>query len=504
MAYKKIIKNMIYSFILMSALLTISSMIGLFFRDNGIPEANIVIIYIFAVFLTARYSSGFIFGILASILATLSYNYFFTAPFYSLSVKDPYYFITFIVMTITALITSALTSSAKQNEIEAQHKEKEASALYRLTNRLSEALNIDDIVSTAIEEISNVMNCEVECLCFNDHQIMNQFLIQKLDGSQILGEKVNGKELMKEFEFHGNRSRIGSEYFDWPIYGQEVLLGILRIKSEVGDQLAPSLLHLMQAMNESTALAMDRFNLSQEKIAVHEEVEQERYRSNLLRAISHDLRTPLSAIIGTSEMMMDMSKKSDPRYDLASDIHQEANWLHSLVENILSLTRLQSGKVPLHQESEVLEEIIGSAVYQVSQSSPKYEINVHTPEALLLVKVDAKLIEQVIINLLDNAIKHSPNDAPISITLSKEGKYAKTVVRDHGTGISEEDFPKIFEMFYSTSTKHADAQHGMGLGLTICSAIVKVHGGDIKAYNVADGQGAEFMFTLPLEEAKDE
>ncbi|MEG0290748.1 MAG: DUF4118 domain-containing protein [Erysipelotrichaceae bacterium] len=503
MAYKKIIKNMIYSFILMSALLTISSMIGLFFRDNGIPEANIVIIYIFAVFLTARYSEGFIFGILASILATLSYNYFFTAPFYSLAVKDPYYFITFIVMTITALITSALTSSAKQNAIEAQHKEMEASALYRLTNRLSGALNMDHIVSTAIEEISKVMNCEVECLYFNE-TLNHQFLIQKLDGSQILGEKMDGKALKKKFEFRGNHYQVDHEYYEWPIYGQEILLGVFRIKSEIGEQLTPSQIHLMQAMNESTALAMDRFNLSQEKIAVHEEVEQERYRSNLLRAISHDLRTPLSAIIGTSEMMMDMSKKNDPRHDLARDIHQEANWLHSLVENILSLTRLQSGKVPLHQESEVLEEIIGSAVHHVSQSSPKYEINVHTPEALLLVKVDAKLIEQVIINLLDNAIKHSPNDAPISITLSKEGEYAKTVVRDYGSGISDADFPKIFEMFYSTNTKHADAQHGMGLGLTICSAIVKVHGGDIKASNVKGETGAEFMFTLPLEEAKDE
>ena len=197
----------------------------------------------------------------------------------------------------------------------------------------------------------------------------------------------------------------------------------------------------------------------------------ERERANLLRAISHDLRTPLSGIMGTSEMLMDMTDKEDRRQELLQGIYQDADWLKSLVENILSLTRLQDGKIVIQKEMEAIEEVIGCAVAHVERSFPEREIQVEIPEEFRLVPMDAKLIEQVITNLLDE-----------------------------GEGIAEADVSNLFKIFYTSKTRSVDVKRGIGLGLTICETVVNAHGGTIIGRNRTDRKGAEFIFTLPLTE----
>ena len=186
-------------------------------------------------------------------------------------------------------------------------------------------------------------------------------------------------------------------------------MGLIRIPKETAQIMSEAQQRLLHSMIESVAMAMDRLSTSEQHIKAREEAVQERYRSNLLRAISHDLRTPLSGIMGTSEMLMDMIKPADFRYSLVKGIHADAEWLHSLVENILNLTRLQDGKLVLDKEMEAVEEVIGSAVERITVRLPEHEITVTVPDELLLVPMDARLIEQVIINLLDNAIKRSPS-----------------------------------------------------------------------------------------------
>jgi two-component system sensor histidine kinase KdpD len=251
---------------------------------------------------------------------------------------------------------------------------------------------------------------------------------------------------------------------------------------------------------------MDRFRLAEQRIKSREEIVKERYRANLLRAISHDVRTPLAGMIGTAEMLMDMTGKDDPRYELAQVIKKDADWLHSLVENILNLTRLQDGKLVINKQREAVEEIIGVAVSRISVRAPEHEISVNVPDELLLVPMDAKLIEQVIINLLDNAVRHTKPDREIGIAaeICENADMIKFTVKDRGTGIRKKDLPNIFQVFYTSYTKHADAKHGIGLGLAICETIVKAHGGSIEAHNRTDGPGAEFTFTLPMEDETDE
>lgn len=231
-----------------------------------------------------------------------------------------------------------------------------------------------------------------------------------------------------------------------------------------------------------------------------EETEKERYRANLLRSISHDIRTPLSAMIGTAEMLEDMTAQDDPRYALIHNIRDETDWLRSLVENILSLTRLQDDSAKLPKQPEAVEEIVAAAVRHILQRSPERNVTVNLPDELLLVPMDAKLIEQVLLNLLDNAIRHTPPGNSVCVTIEKSAGMVRFSVNDEGTGIGKEHLANIFQPFYTTRTKHTDAGYGIGLGLAICESIVKAHGGEISARNRTDRSGAEFVFTLPIGE----
>lgn len=466
------------------------------------PETTIVLAYLLGVLLTARFSKGYIYGILASVLSIFIYNFFFTEPCYTFAVDDPSYFVTFAIMMITALLTSTLTSHAKKSAIEAQEKESETKALYMLTNHLTDASNMKDIAGIATRIISTVIGCNAACLCFDENGIPEKTFVQQISPEkQMIRDTENAEEIKNKTEVSQKGYYIDTEFYNWWIYGRDNILGIIRIPADGAVVMTEAKTRLLRAMIESTALAMDRFLSAQQRIKYQEETVKERYRGNLLRAISHDLRTPLSGIMGTSEMIIDMSRQSDPRYDLAKQIHEDADWLHSLVENILSLTRLQDGKLTLNKQPEAVEEVVGGAVSHITQQSPEREITINIPNELLLVPMDAKLIEQVLINLLDNAIKHTPPDNEISVTVvnDENAKCAVFSVADRGEGIAKEDLPNIFKMFYTTHKKHADAQHSIGLGLSICDAIVKAHGGNISAQNRKDGPGAEFIFTLPME-----
>lgn len=473
--------------------------VGLVFRMLGFPETNIVIVYLLSTLMTARFTHGYAYGIATSVIVTCVFNYFFTKPYYTFSVSDPTYLITFAIMTVTAFITSALTSKVKQNALEAQEKEAETSALYRLTNRLTDAVDIHDIASITTDTISGIMNCRAACLCFDEKGLPEQSFIQQQNAEKQLRRKVDDTvELKHRIEGLRTAYDVGDEFCDWPIFGRETILGVMRIPKETAASMSEPLKRLLRSIIESAALAMDRSRSAQEQQKSREETTQERYRSNLLRAISHDLRTPLSGIMGTSEMLMDMTDKDDPKYALAEVIHKDADWLHSLVENILSLTRLQDGRLTITKQHEAVEEVIGGAVNHIMKRYPGYEITVSVPEEVMIVPMDSKLIEQVLINLLDNAIRHSLHNSEISVSASEVRGTAMFSVADSGCGIAVSDLPNIFQMFYTTRTREADSQRGIGLGLTICEAIIKAHGGMIEGHNRTNGKGAEFVFTLPM------
>lgn len=198
---------------------------------------------------------------------------------------------------------------------------------------------------------------------------------------------------------------------------------------------------------------------------------------------------------------MDMTEETDSRHILAKDIYDDADWLHGLVENILNLTKFQDGHLALKKEPEAVEEVIGAALAVLKKRAPDREIEVSIPDSLLLVPMDAKLIAQVLVNLLDNAVQHTPEDKEICISVTEQpAENAVTfTVADQGCGIPQNQLSKVFQMFYTTSKKESSSKQGVGLGLAICQSIIEAHGGQIQAQNRADG-GAAFIFTLPLGE----
>lgn len=479
--------------------------LGLLFGRAGFPETNIVLLYILAVLAASTLTKGYIYGVLTSVAANFVFNYFFTDPYYTLNVNDPSYLITFLIMTITALVTSALTSRSKLNALEATERERETQALYQLTSRLTEAKDARQVASIVVKAVSSLMDCRAACICFDEEGNPERVFVQQADGERQVQRRLDDPEgLRHRMEHMRTAFDEDGEFMNWPIYGEKRIDGVIRIPKEDGKRFGEEKRRFLFSLIECTALAMDRITSVKNQMRSRQEMMEERYRGNLLRAISHDLRTPLSGIMGTSEMIMDMTGKEDPRYGMAQGILKDADWLHSLVENILSLTRIQEGRMTIRKEYEAVEEVVGGAAARMASRAPEYEIAVQVPDEVLMVPMDARLIMQVLINLLDNAVKHTPADREISVTVEKNVADGCAVFRveDEGEGISPTDLPNIFKTFYTSQIKSSDVKKGIGLGLPICESIVKAHGGSICAANRTDGPGAVFTFTLPLTEEK--
>lgn len=486
-------------------LICFTTLIGFCFRDLGLLDTNIVLLYILSVLLTSRFTSGYFYGIAATVLSFLLYNWFFTEPFYSLKINDPMMILTVIIMTITATITSALTSKVKQTAADAKEREAESNALYQMTNQLTDAETGDAIGSITVKTVSDILSCNAAFVCFDENGVpYPTFIQQKEDAVQIHRRLDNPAEFQNRMQQLHQPYETGKEFCDYPIYGRTALLAVLRIPVAYNKTMSERQNRMVHAVMESTSLALDRLYSLRQQAKSREETTQERYRGNLLRAISHDLRTPLAGIMGNSEMLMGTTDPADSRYALAKDIYEDANWLHGLVENILNLTKFQDGHIALNKEPEAVEEVIGAALIVMNKRAPEREIEVDIPDSLLLVPMDAKLITQVLVNLLDNAIKHTAptEEIRISVTEDIQNQFVSFSVADRGRGIPENSLNKIFQMFYTTSKKESSSKKGVGLGLSICQSIVEAHGGRISAKNRTDG-GAEFTFTLPLGDDKD-
>ncbi len=479
-----------------------ATLTGELFAGLGFPETNIVVTYLLAVLLTARFTGGYTYGILSAIVSLLCYNYFFTAPYHTFAVNEPSYLITFVIMLAASLLMSALTTKEKLLTEEIKEKGEESQILYLLSSKLSDAADIEAVVSITVECLSRVLQESVGCIYVGG------------EGPGInlwqTGERQIHRTVPDTDEICGQFTDLRTEYseddeaYSYPVNGREKLLAVIRIDKRLPEQELQKKRKLLHSIIENVSMALERIEVMIERMRDRENMERERERANLLRAISHDLRTPLSGIMGTSEMLMDMTEKDDRRQELLREIYQDADGLKSLVENILSLTRLQDGKILIHKEMEAIEEVIGCAVAHVERSCPGREIQVEIPDDFKLVPMDAKLIEQVITNLLDNAVKHTKAGENITVLADYDEENVLVTVQDEGEGINREDVPNLFRIFYTSKTRSSDVKRGIGLGLTICETVVKAHGGTITGRNRTDGKGAEFIFTLPLKKERSE
>ena len=254
-------------------------------------------------------------------------------------------------------------------------------------------------------------------------------------------------------------------------------------------------------MLNECALALEKQRLDEEKKEVEMNARQERLRANLLRAISHDLRTPLTGISGNASVLLNGGAQMEEaqRHKIYGDIYDDAIWLINLVENLLSVTRIENGAMNLKRQTELLDDVINEAMHHLDRKSGEHRITVKQDDEFLMAKMDTRLIVQVFINMIDNAIKYTPPGSEIKVHVFQKDGFVWTEIADNGKGVADEEKDKLFQMFYTAENQKGDGRRGLGLGLALCKSIINAHGGEI---GVRDNKprGSVFYFTLPAEE----
>ena len=463
--------------------------------------SNMVMLYLLGVtFVAYRYGRGP--SVLASILSVAAFDFFFVQPYLTFAVSDVEYILTFIVMLIVALVISTLTVQVRAQATAAQQRERRTATLYAMTRDLASTRGLDNLLRVAIHHISDVFESETMILLPNA-----QGQLQAPD-KPIFSGADEGRELGAAQWVYDHKQMAGLNTDTLPSAGALYLplvatrgtVGVLAVRP--GDPrrlLPPDQLHLLETFANGISLAIERARLADEAQNATVQVETERLRNSLLSSVSHDLRTPLASITGAATTLLQANGAltTVTRHELTATIVEESERLNRLLTNLLDMTRLEAGAVQVNKEWQPLEEVIGTALARMDGQLKTHPVIVHLPSDLPLVPLDSVLIEQVLINLLENAVKYTPAQSQIEISAAQNGDTVVVNVADHGPGLADEEKQRVFDKFYCISPNHT--HNGSGLGLTICRGIIQAHGGQIWIQNRSDGPGAVFIFTLPLD-----
>ena len=486
-------------FILISVTLT-----GLFFYQAGLSEANIITLYILGVLLASIATTGWSCSLLASACSVIVFNYFFTTPRFTFHVYGKDYPVTFIVMFAVALLSSALTTRLKD------HARQSAKLAYRTkvlfdTNQLLQKAETDKaILNTLISQIQKLLGKHI-IIYPVQHGTLGTPILSPDPASAEKSEFLTcpgEREVALWVLAHNKRAGAYTDTFPdalchyLAIRVQNAVYGVAGM--EAGEHPMDSFEYsvLVSILGEG-ALAMENRQNIREKEQAALLMEKERLRANLLRTISHDLRTPLTAISGNASNLLSNHSAIDEATRL--QIYADSMWLINLVENLLAVTRIEDGRMNLRMETELVSEVISEALRHVSRQSVEHSITAESTDDFLLARMDARLIVQVIINLVDNAIKYTQKGSRIQILTDKLESDVRIRVTDDGPGIPDEAKPFVFDMCYTGANRIADSRRSLGLGLCLCRSIIRAHGGEI---SVSDNtpSGCIFTFTLPCEE----
>jgi two-component system sensor histidine kinase KdpD len=468
--------------------------------------ANIIMVYLLGV-ITVAVQFGRGPSILASLLGVAAFDFFFVPPRLTFAVSDTQYLVTFAVMLITGLVISTLTAHVRFQAESARMREERTAALYAMSRGLVEATTTRMLVDLAVKHIEEVFDGDV-FLLFPDPSRRGPVTITPAPSSHSLGTLTDHDLGVAQWVFdNGERAGRGTDTLPSasslfvPLRTRGAIVGILGIRPRGADRMlfSSEQIRLLETFAGQVALAAERIRAAQDAQQAKLQAEAERLRSSLLSAVSHDLRTPLAAIAGASSTLVDDSAlDAKTRHELAASIFEEAERLNRLVVNLLDMTRLEAGALQVRKEWQVVEEVVGVVLNRLSRRLERYRLVTHLPADLPLVPFDALLIQQVLTNLLENAMRCTPEGGEISLSAEVVGNSVQIDVADRGLGLVPGEEEHIFEKFYRSIRSTAGT--GVGLGLTICRGIVELHGGRIWARNRPDG-GASFSFTLPRGEA---
>jgi two-component system sensor histidine kinase KdpD len=517
------------NYVATAGIVILCGLLGWLSQTRDLDKANIVMIFLLGVaYVAARYGRGP--AIACAIASVLVFDFFFVPPYLSFAVSDAQYVLTFAVMLGIGLLISALTARIREQLQSSRRQERRTAALYRLTKQLSEVAGSEFLVRTAGNQLTEIFDGEVVIYlrqlegetsrrrgAGDGRPETSPLALRFGETTSIARQSVNGIVAQWVAE-HDQVAGLGTDTLPnatalfVPLIGSQRIVGALGVRPGDADRfLDPDQRRLLETCASLIALSIERDESLLAAQQAQVQVQTEQLRSSLLSSVSHDLRTPLAAIAGATSSLLEQGNatpgNTSAQQELLQTVADESRRLARQVDNLLDMTRLESGTVELNKQWHVLEEIIGSALARLKQELEHHPIRVDIPEDFPLLALDGILMQQAFFNLLENAARYTPPGTGIEIHARVEGQRALIIVADSGPGLPPGTENQVFEKFFRGPAPSAvtgrvesgDARRGVGLGLAICQGIVRAHGGTIRARNRPEG-GAEFVISLPCQQ----
>jgi two-component system, OmpR family, sensor histidine kinase KdpD len=490
------ITSPVHNYLLAALVVTLASFLSILISRRA-ELAEIVMVYLLGIMIVAtRVGRGP--SLLASILSVAALDFFFVPPYFSFAVSDLRHVGTFGVMLLVGVVIGNLTERVRAQARLARVRESRTHALYHLGQELARSTGSAALVASAIQNVAAQFQSQAVVLRPDEHNRLQP-------PEHPMAFPLNDQELgVAQWVFDhaepaglGTLTLPGARATYLPLSGSSGSLGVMGLLPEGAPRWAePDQRQLLEAFATQTALALERALLAEQSAHDRRQADEERLRNALLSSVSHDLRTPLGVITGAVSTALETPDLPEPaRKELLQSAQEEAQRLHRLVSNLLDITRLESGSLDLKTEWTPIEEVLGAALNRRELGAEVQRVHVSLAEDLPLVAMDGVLMEQVLLNLLDNALKYSPPGSPVDIKAWAAGKSFTLSITDQGPGIASGEEERIFEKLVRGQA--ASSRPGAGLGLAICKGIVIAHGGRIQAVNHPKG-GAQFLVILPL------
>ncbi|HMV96782.1 MAG TPA: sensor histidine kinase KdpD [Anaerolineales bacterium] len=491
----------LYKYFLSMLLVGFATIIG-FVIGGRIEPTNLVMVYLLAVVVASVYL-GRGPAVLASLLGVLAFDFLFVTPYFTFAVSDTQYIITFIALFLVGMVISQLAARASEQAEAARQREAETAELYDLSRDLAISAELESILAVLQKHVEKIFSRTVAVLLPTENRLTSYILSTGLELSDEEAAVADWVYRHGEAAGRNTNTLPAAQLRYLPLKTARGVVGVLGVgkPNTIERDLTPAQRRLMEAFANQCAQAIERVRLAEEARQIKLLQSAEKLQNALLNSISHDLRTPLVSITGALTTLEEQASEleSPAHRSLVETAREEADRLNRLVGNLLDMTRLEAGALKVKCEPSDIQELIGSAISQMESRLDRRRIEVQISDALPLVPLDFVLIVHVLNNLIDNALKYSPEGSPLEINADLVKDEIQISVTDNGIGIPHEDLERVFDKFYRV--QRPENVTGTGLGLAICKGIIEAHGGRIWAKNNAAG-GSVFTIALPMEEAK--
>lgn len=490
----------------------ITTAISLAFDSWELTDIAIIPLYLIGVLIDALKTTDRFHSILLAILNILTFDFLFIEPRHTLSAYDPSYGITFVILFVAAVIAGELANKVKIQAVQAAQLAYRMRLLLETSQMMQKATSDTDVEKIMADQLVKLLNRDIVYYHVDHVQNIGRLMAPIVyEASGHFKEKealTSPNEQAVALWVYKNRKRAGAstetlgdaKCLYLPVRSGDDVYGVVGMAAQQ-HHVESNEVNLALSILTEGSLALEKELYNKKRQEMYLQARNEQLRSNLLRSISHDLRTPLTSISGNADFLLNNSDKlsDQQKRSMYAGIYDDSMWLINLVENILSVTRIENGTIQIHKQNELLDDIVYEALKHVNQRRRNHNIRFEAPAEILIVVGDARLLAQVLINLIDNAVKYTPEGSEILIKARKKADKIEVTVADTGAGIPNDEKKRIFEMFYTAERSAADSRRGMGIGLSLCQSIIRAHGGTIYVKDNVP-HGTLFVFTLPAKE----